>query len=54
MGEAQQAHTGQNVGYLAAGKGFRTPGHKTIPLTRGLRVSEQSDLESCRMDHDVS
>lgn len=54
MGEFRGAHPGQNVEYLATGKGFRTPGDKTIPLTQRLRVSEQADLELRRTDHDVS
>ena len=54
MGGVPRAHTGQNAGYLATGKGFRTPGDKTIPLIRRLRVLGETDLESRRMDHDVS
>ena len=54
MGEVPRAQTGQNEGYLATGKLFSTPGDKTIPLTRWLRVLGETDLESPRMDHDVS
>ncbi len=53
-GGVPRARTGQNAGSLATGKLFRTLGEKTIPLTRWLRVLGETDLESRRMDHDVS
>jgi hypothetical protein len=42
------------VGFSGDSKGFRTPFDKTIPLTREFRVLGETDLESRKMDHDVS
>ena len=54
MGGLTRVHTGQNAGYLATGKLFRTPEDKTIPLTRWLRVLGETDFDSRRIDHDGS